>query len=88
MWDIRLTRWTKDHGYISLLPRVSRVRHIGVQGGINFNIDQKQQQDVWLSVYIPTESVDYDEKNVNYVNWNPETGLVQEICTGYYCPRL
>jgi hypothetical protein len=58
-WDITLEGARRRSGKLSLAPLVSRTKNIGMSG-INFNVQDVDEQAKWLGLYTPQEPIFYD----------------------------
>ncbi len=58
-WDIGLDALQRQLGLISYKPVLSRVRNIGMQGGINFT--EAEDNPKWRSIFIAGQSYEYRE---------------------------
>lgn len=56
-WDIGFDKLQRRLGLISYKPVLSRVRNIGMQGGINFK--EAEDNPIWRDIFIAGQSYDY-----------------------------
>jgi hypothetical protein len=62
-WDIQVDQVVRPAaGKVSLSPRLSHVRNIGLQGGVNFNIKDPNELARWEGVYLPPAPIDYTNR--------------------------
>eukprot|EP00029_Vermamoeba_vermiformis_P000808 TRINITY_DN10999_c0_g1_i1.p1 TRINITY_DN10999_c0_g1~~TRINITY_DN10999_c0_g1_i1.p1 ORF type:complete len:328 (-),score=40.72 TRINITY_DN10999_c0_g1_i1:13-996(-) len=84
-WDISLGKWRKEHRSVTLVPRVSRVKHIGLNDGINFRqAPNERMLEKWLGVKMPTKPIDYSNVTPKYMDWNLTSGEYKP-CKGFWC---
>jgi hypothetical protein len=70
---------------INVVPRVSRVKHIGLSGGINFHRMTEEDRNEWLGVKMPTKPINYTALVPEYLHWNLAQGVVSPLCKGFKC---
>lgn len=71
---------------ISLVPRVSRVIHIGLQDGIHFQRLPENVRNKWLEIQMPSNPIDYTNVTPRFRDWNTTTGeFLEKPCEGFWC---